>query len=304
MIFCFFYFVIILYLCKPNRRLKIYSNNKIEMKKIYFLIFLGTMFSVSAQKMKPLYDQFSRSWGYVSEKGMWMINPAFEAAEDFSDGNVVAAVMLNKRWGAINSKGTVVVEPIFEFSSQAVEAYFQQLESKDQNSEWILVVKDIESGKFGFANCKGVWVIKPQYDVATDFTDYSYKRYSTVKKDEKWGCISDKGELVVKTVFETQDQATDAGYQWHKNEPLGVWLYPAQTKEGIWGYVNYRGNWAIKPIFEYAQEFVGDRYNRCAVVKIDGSWGCVDDRGKYVVDPKFPFAGQAVRAGFDWRKSK
>jgi hypothetical protein len=129
------------------------------------------MFSVSAQKMKPLYDQFSRSWGYVSEKGMWMINPAFEAAEDFSDGNVVAAVMLNKRWGAINSKGTVVVEPIFEFSSQAVEAYFQQLESKDQNSEWILVVKDIESGKFGFANCKGAWVIKPQYDVATDFTD-------------------------------------------------------------------------------------------------------------------------------------
>ena len=90
----------------------------------------------------------------------------------------------------------------------------------------------------------------------------------------------------------------------HKNEPIGVWLYPARNNDGIWGYVNYRGEWAIKPIYEYAQEFVGDRYNRCAVVKIDGSWGCVNDRGKYVVDPKFPFAGQAVRAGFDWRKSK
>lgn len=277
------------------------------MKKVYFSLLFGLVCSVvSAQNIKPLYDQFSDSWGYVNKANMWVLSPAYEAAEDFTaDGkNSVAPVMLNKRWGAIDLKGNIVVEPIFEFSSQAVEAYYQQTAELGQVNSWVLMLKDIETGKYGFANCKGQWVIKPQYDFATDFTDYTYKRYSTVRKDNRWGCISDKGELVVKIVFETQDQATDAGYQWHKNEPIGVWLYPARDKEGTWGYVNYRGEWSIKPIFEYAQEFVGDRYNRCAVVKIDGSWGCVDDRGKYVVDPKFPYAGQAVRAGFDWRKSK
>ncbi|MBO7227655.1 MAG: WG repeat-containing protein [Bacteroidales bacterium] len=275
------------------------------MKKIYFLFLFGAMFSIaSAQKVKPLYDQFSNAWGYVNNANMWVISPSFDAAENFtSDKNGVAAVKKENGWGAIDSKGNFVVEPIFEFSNQAIEAYYQQGTTNAIN-EWVLMVKDPETGKFGFANCKGVWVIKPQYDVATDFTDFDYKRYSTVKKGEKWGCISDKGELVVKVVFETQDQATDAGYQWHKNEPLGVWLYPARDTKGTWGYVNYKGDWAIKPIYEYAQEFVGDRYNRCAVVKIDGSWGCVNDRGKYVVDPKFPYAGQAVRAGFDWRKSK
>ena len=276
------------------------------MKKIYFLFLFGAMFmTVSAQKMKPLFDQFSDKWGYVNNKNMWVISPAFDGAENFSeDKNPIAAVKKGKCWGAIDAKGNFVVEPIFEFSNQAVEAYYQQSMVGSSVNEWVLLVKDPETEKYGFANCKGNWVIKPQYDYATDFTDYTYKRYSVIRKVDKWGCISDKGELVVKIVFETQDQATDAGYQWHKNEPIGVWLYPARNNDGIWGYVNYRGEWDIKPIYEYAQEFVGDRYNRCAVVKIDGSWGCVNDRGKYVVDPKFPFAGQAVRAGFDWRKSK
>ncbi len=276
------------------------------MKKIFVLLFLGMVFSSFAQKLKPLYDSFSSSWGYVDKAGMWVVSPMFEAAENFStDKKGFAAVQQNKRWGCINDNGTFIVEPVFNYSSEAIEALrHQQKNNKKQNNNWLFLLQEPESQTWGFVDCYGIWTIKPVYEFATDFNDYTYKRYATVQWNGKWGCIDDKGEVIVKPVFETQDQATDAGYQWHKNEVIGVWLYPAQNADGVWGYVNYRGDWAVKPIFEYAKEFVGDRYNRCAVVKIDGSWGCIDDRGKYVVDPKYPYAGQATRAGFDWRKSK
>ena len=78
------------------------------MRKVDFSLLFGLICSVvSAQNIKPLYDQFSDSWGYVNKANMWVLSPAYEAAENFTDDgkNSVAPVMLNRRWGAIDLKG-------------------------------------------------------------------------------------------------------------------------------------------------------------------------------------------------------
>jgi hypothetical protein len=64
-------------------------------------------------------------------------------------------------------------------------------------------------------------------------------------------------------------------------------LYPAvlKTTEGNkWGYINRRGEWVLRPQYEYAADFQDNGY---AVVQINGHSGIIDPAGKYVVPPKF-----------------
>lgn len=60
-------------------------------------------------------------------------------------------------------------------------------------------------------------------------------------------------------------------------------LFPAslQTIDGTeWGYINDRGEWVIKPQYEYAAQFQSNGY---AVVQVNGHSGMIDLTGRQVV---------------------
>ena len=64
-------------------------------------------------------------------------------------------------------------------------------------------------------------------------------------------------------------------------------LYPAsvKTKKGVkWGYINDRGEFQIKPIFDNAQPF---QSNGLAVVDSGRYSGLINREGNYVVEPKY-----------------
>jgi hypothetical protein len=63
-----------------------------------------------------------------------------------------------------------------------------------------------------------------------------------------------------------------------------------------WGYIDSKGDWVIRPQYEYAADFQDNGY---AVVQIKGLSGIIDASGKYVVPPTYdsisPFSeGRAI----------
>lgn len=58
----------------------------------------------------------------------------------------------------------------------------------------IELFKDSKTGKFGFTDENGDWIIQPQFEEGEDFYGYDF---AFVKKGGKWGLINRKGETVL-----------------------------------------------------------------------------------------------------------
>lgn len=64
-------------------------------------------------------------------------------------------------------------------------------------------------------------------------------------------------------------------------------LYPASysTIDGVkWGYINESGEFAIKAVYDWAQDF---QYNGLAVVTVKELSGLINSSGEYIVEPKY-----------------
>lgn len=59
--------------------------------------------------------------------------------------------------------------------------------------------------KWGFINTNGRWVVKPQFEYVEDF----YRGYAIVRKDGKYGAVNLKGELEVPCGFDTAEELAD-----------------------------------------------------------------------------------------------
>ena len=60
-----------------------------------------------------------------------------------------------------------------------------------------------KSGKFGFVNENGDWVIQPIYQEVTEFEEYPF---TLVKSNDKWGLINREGETVLPFRYNKVDQ--------------------------------------------------------------------------------------------------
>ena len=90
-----------------------------------------------------------------------------------------------------------------------------------------------------------------------------------------------------------------------RGEELGHWLYPIMDPGTMgWGYVNYRGEWVIKPTLEDAKLFTYVWNDRVAPAKMDGKWGCVDHTGQFVVKNQYNTSAEAAMAGRRWAEGK
>lgn len=58
-------------------------------------------------------------YGFVDNKGNWVIKPEFDGAEYFELGK--APVKVGERWGMINSDGTWFIEPEHDYFERSDE---------------------------------------------------------------------------------------------------------------------------------------------------------------------------------------
>ncbi|MFD1259428.1 WG repeat-containing protein [Entomomonas asaccharolytica] len=64
-------------------------------------------------------------------------------------------------------------------------------------------------------------------------------------------------------------------------------LINAANQDNQWGYLNYKGEWAIEPQFEQAKMFTSAGFAR---VQIDKKWGIIDTTGKFIIPCQYPYS--------------
>ena len=118
----------------------------------------------------PTLDQTGK-WGY-KQFGEWVIQPRFEAAEEFSDG--LAAVLLGGKWGYIGKNGTSYIPFKYEQGCVFVDGLAR--------------VKLYD--KWGFIDKSGATVIPFKYAMAADYSN----GLARVSYNGKNGFIDKTGE--------------------------------------------------------------------------------------------------------------
>jgi hypothetical protein len=202
---------------------------------------------------------------------------------DFSEGLALARRAGEKVWGYIDTAGQFVISPRFESDANNSVSSF---------SGGLALIET--HGKTGFIDRSAVFVIKPQFLAATDFSDGMARVVAegpcvllpqtpcaslrVLGADErgsgqecKFAFIDKAGRIVSPLRFD------DAG---DFSEGLA-----AVRIADRWGYVDKSGQLVIPPQFQYAGEFSSGRAP--VVVDQDGGFGYTDRSGNIVIDPQF-----------------
>jgi hypothetical protein len=91
--------------------------------------------------------------GFINQKGVFVIQPLFEAAQDFQED--LAAVRAGGKWGFINREGVFVIPPRFD-----------QTQSFQEGLAAVMI-----DGKWGFIDRTGSLRIPPQFSSVESFSD-------------------------------------------------------------------------------------------------------------------------------------
>lgn len=150
-------------------------------------------------------------YGYLNIKNEVVIPFIYDEANDFSEGLALVGknnniMMTNygliwkKKFGFINNKGKTEIP--FKFADQTLVA----LESGGGFHEGLAAIgidrpNYVYAGDIGYINKKGDFVIAPQYKRASAF----FCGVAVVEKDEKYGAINKKGEVIVPMKYNNGD---------------------------------------------------------------------------------------------------
>lgn len=242
-------------------------------------------------------------WGYVDNKGQYVINSQFDDAFNFSEG-LALFKSTDGKFGFIGEDGKYVVNPIYKDASSFSEGLACVVMENgkpqfiDKNNKILFTVDKAEycfgfkeglarikvKGKWGFIDKTGKVVVNPIYEDALDFRD---GLAAVSKKDEKkdevlWGYIDKNGAVKI-------------NFQFVKDKEK-MFCEPGSFYEGLaftssdgkqWGCIDKEGKYQINPQFE--GDF-GNPYefkNGVSVVSQGGSYGFIDKKGKYIINPQF-----------------
>ena len=253
----------------------------------------------------PVRSPKNNMWGFCDYLGRWAVQPIYEDQVPFGNDNnyPYTQVKQEDRWGNIDRNGNIITTPIFFNQAEAADA-LHQFEHGRTLEGWRYPVSNPANGKWGWVDWSGEWRIMPIFEDATHFANDT-GLFATAKLDGFWMTIGDTGEYLSRNVFTLSSEAWLAGDQWDRGEELGHWLYPIMDQgTQAWGYVDYRGEWVIKPTLQDAKLFIYTWNNRVAPAKMDGRWGCIDHTGQFVVKNQYATSAEAQMAGRRWAEGK
>ena len=236
---------------------------------------------MSEKKLEPK-EADNGKYGYVDEKGNWVIKPKFDDACDFEDG--IARVELDEKYGLIKTDGTYLFEPKFD----DIEDFEDGIARVELDEKYGLIktdgtylvepkfddIEDFEDGiarveldeKYGFIKTDGTYLFEPKFDDIEDFED----GIAWVLLDEKWGLIKTDGTYLFEPKFD------EAGAF---NDGLSRVIF-----DGKDGYIKTDGTYLVEPKFDWTDYKFFDGIAR---VELDEKYGFIKEDGTYLVEPKF-----------------
>jgi hypothetical protein len=164
--------------------------------------------------------------------------------------------------GYIDTNGKWIIKPSNKFSN------------KYQFSEGCAAVCtgffEPVTTKWGYINPKGVFIIKPQFDNASPFSE----GMAAVKMNNKWGYINKSGELVI-------DYKFDNAFSF-RNGCATI------QKDGLWGLIDKMGKVVIALNSETSFHFKTD--TSLSLFKQNGLYGFINKAGVIVLSPRYKYA--------------
>jgi hypothetical protein len=222
-----------------------------------------------AEGLAAVQNKEGGNWGYIDKAGHVVIAPKYEEAGKFSEG--VAAVKIANAWQYIDAEGKVVLKPhrdvrmvfhAYAFSSGAA----------------LILLFDPATGAYekGLIDHSGTWLITPTERLTGELNNGLAPLWDD--SSEKMGFIDSSGEFVIPPQFTGNAELPfQEGF-------AAVWV-GRETNTKV-GFIDKQGRWAIPASYEDAYHFCGG----LAAVKLNGLWGFVDYEGEFVIQPKFLYA--------------
>lgn len=232
-------------------------------------------------------------WGYIDQKGTFVIEPKFDLAYLFSDGLALVQNAEGKM-GFIDIHGKYKIAPIYKYAANFSEAlafvtpenhiptcidtsgkivfqlYNADVAESFSDGMALIILQD----KYGFVNRKGEAVVEPQYESAFGFSDGLAAVAVDVGQNYrviKWGFIDKNGKMRVAPQFDDVRPFSEEK------------AFVKDHHSGKWGVIDLRGNFIIAPQFDDATFFNEDM----AAIKLGDSWGFINHDGKIIVNPMF-----------------
>lgn len=225
-------------------------------------------------------------------------------------------------FGYVDRTGTIVIKAQFGYASEFSEGLAHvTIGGKHGLIEKGARIIDTTGGKHGYINTAGNFVINPQFDDASDFSE----QLALVKSAGKYGYINHSGEYVIQPQFEDGYDFSEGlasvkiGGKWGYIDKSGKYAINPQFSrvasffeglaqveiDGKCGYIDKSGKVAIEPQFgctladpEYllspfrGKKHAGDFFEGLASVKVEDKWGVIDKTGKYIVNPQFEYVSR------------
>lgn len=205
---------------------------------------------------------------------------------ELNDGLAVAEAS-NGKWGYVTepyAEGKIdwAIEPIYEYAG------------KFKNG--VAWVREEEAGENKLINKIGEEIyINGSVQGATEFVDGV--SIANIKEDECQICTEESCAYLINTDGDILVGHSLGTELYHKNiveeEPILVKDYYSGY-DGLYGYMNKKGQWLIEPEYEYANSFS----NGFAGVCMDDKWGYIDEEGYVIVDPYFDIVHNFNKDGF------
>ncbi|MBN2412464.1 WG repeat-containing protein [candidate division KSB1 bacterium] len=157
---------------------------------IQFFITLTGIYCGNPPQLVPVEE--NNKWGYMDEKGTWVIPPRFMLAQNFLITGI-AAVVDDSGWMYIDRKGKQIIRP-FVFDN-----------GPDYFCEGL--ARFTVNNKFGYFNIYGKIVIPPRFDFARPFSnglaavceggENRQEGEHTYRYGGKWGFVNKSGQIIV-----------------------------------------------------------------------------------------------------------
>lgn len=144
-------------------------------------------------------------------------------------------------------------------------------------------ILDKRTGKWGYIDDDGAWVIEPRFDTARSFGDNGL---AWADGDDGIGYVNGNGQLVIKLGPKPYNVKT-GDFGWYTEHDFSNGFASVLSfDDNLWGVIDESGTWIIKPQFRKIGGFAS---NGLAAAEDPNSyqWGFIDHSGAWVIQPRF-----------------
>jgi len=225
---------------------------------------------------------------YINKKGQVIRDTVFECGLSTGMVNKWALARYGIYWYIISNRGilrelSVDYETVYPFSDglarcKRINGYYSYIDT----TRWPVLETNNENycgdfvngyapystvkGKYGFMNRKGVPICPSVYDAVYEF----HEHFAAVKLYDKWGAIDAKGKLFIYPVYEEAFAFKEG--------------LAAVTINKKVGFINYTGEFAIPAVYTQATSF---KNGIAAASNENGLWGFINKKGEWIIKPQF-----------------